>query len=73
MGIHFAPMQADALRMALARRIASFPGMAVRMIKRQVDAAAHGQDVALSAYDKDQQMVVWLSDDFRQARQKFVK
>lgn len=59
--------------MALARRIASFPGMAVRMIKRQVDAAAHGQDVALSAYDKDQQMVVWLSDDFRQARQKFVK
>jgi enoyl-CoA hydratase len=59
--------------MALARQIASFPGLAVRMIKRQVDAAAHGQDVALSAYDKDQQMVVWLSDDFRAARRKFVR
>ncbi len=57
----------------MARRIASFPGLAVRMIKRQIDAAAHGQDVALSAYDKDQQMVAWLSDDFWKARQKFVK
>lgn len=59
--------------MAMARRMASYPGMAVRMIKRQIDAAAHGHDVALSAYDKDQQMVVWLSDDFRSARLKFAR
>lgn len=67
------PGMALAEAMELARRIASFPGLAVRMIKRQIDAAAHGQDVALSAYDKDQQMVVWLSEDFRKARQKFVR
>jgi enoyl-CoA hydratase/carnithine racemase len=59
--------------MALARQVAAYPGLAVRMIKRQIDAAAHGQDVALSAYDKDQQMVAWLSEDFRAARQKFVR
>ena len=59
--------------MALARRVASYPGMAVRMVKRQIDAAAHGHDVALSAYDKDQQMVVWMSDDFRNARKAFAK
>jgi len=59
--------------MALARQVASYPGLAVRMVKRQIDAAAHGQDVALSAYDKDQQMVVWLSEDFRAARRKFVR
>jgi enoyl-CoA hydratase len=67
------PGTALAEAMELARRIASFPGLAVRMIKRQIDAAAHGLDVALSAYDKDQQMVVWLSEDFRKARQKFVR
>jgi enoyl-CoA hydratase/carnithine racemase len=59
--------------MDLARRIASYPDVAVRMIKRQIDASAHALDYATSAYDKDQQLVVWMSDDFKAARRKFSK
>ena len=67
------PGSAFSEAIGLAQRIAALPPLAVRMIKRQVDAAAHGQDVALSAYDKDQQMVAWMSDEFRSARTRFVK
>ncbi len=54
-----------------ARRIAGYPLAAARMIKRQIDASAHGDDFALSAFDKDQQIVAWLSDEFAEARAKF--
>lgn len=67
------PGQAFDEAMALAQRLASFPGLAMRMVKRQIDAAAHANDYALSAYDKDQQMVVWMSDDFAEARRRFAK
>jgi enoyl-CoA hydratase/carnithine racemase len=65
--------QAVTCAMTMAERIASYPGLAVRMIKRQIDASAHALDYATSAYDKDQQLVAWMSDDFRAARQKFKK
>lgn len=57
----------------MADRIAGYPGLAVRMIKRQIDASAHALDYATSAYDKDQQLVAWMSDDFQSARAKFAK
>jgi enoyl-CoA hydratase/carnithine racemase len=57
--------------LALAGRIAAQPAMATRMVKRQIDAAAHGDDWALSAFDKDQQIVAWMSEDFARARKKF--
>lgn len=57
----------------MADRIANYPGLAVRMIKRQIDASAHALDYATSAYDKDQQLVAWMSDDFQSARAKFAK
>lgn len=58
---------------AMADRIAAYPGLAVRMIKRQIDASAHALDYATSSYDKDQQLVAWLSGDFQSARAKFAK
>lgn len=57
--------------LALAERIAGQPAMATRMVKRQIDAAAHGDDWALSAFDKDQQIVAWMSEDFAAARERF--
>ena len=57
----------------MAGRIGTYPGLAVRMIKRQIDAAAHALDYATSAYDKDQQLVAWMSDDFQSARARFAK
>ena len=54
-----------------ARHIARYPAVAARMIKRQIDAAAHGLDWAVSALDKDQQVAVWLSPEFEQARRRF--
>lgn len=57
--------------MEMAERIASYPGLAVRMIKRQIDASAHALEFATSAYDKDQQLVAWMSEDFQTARLKF--
>jgi enoyl-CoA hydratase len=57
----------------MADRIGGYPGVAVRMIKRQIDASAHALDYATSAYDKDQQLVAWMSEDFQAARKKFAK
>ena len=57
--------------LALAERIAGQPAMATRMVKRQIDAAAHGDDWGISAFDKDQQIVAWMSEDFAAARAKF--
>jgi len=57
--------------LALAARIAGQPAMATRMVKRQIDAAAHGDDWGISAFDKDQQIVAWMSEDFAAARAKF--
>ena len=55
----------------VARGIAGYPAVAARMIKRQIEVAAHGGDWAASALDKDQQVAVWLSDEFAQARTRF--
>lgn len=55
----------------LAGRIAGQPAMATRMVKRQIDAAAHGDDWGISAFDKDQQIVAWMSEDFAAARARF--
>ncbi len=57
--------------LAMAERIASFPRTAARMIKRQIAAAAHAGEFALSALDKDQQLVAWMSEDFAAARARF--
>lgn len=67
--------QGDALvtAMQLAQKLADYPSVAMRMIKRQVDAAAHGNDFAVSAFDKDQQLAVWMSDDFAEARKRFAR
>lgn len=55
----------------LAKRIAAQPAMATRMVKRQIDAAAHGDDWAVSAFDKDQQIVAWMSEEFAAVRRRF--
>lgn len=57
----------------VAGRVAGYPAVAARMIKRQIEAAGHGMDWATSALDKDQQLSVWLSDDFEAARRRFVR
>lgn len=59
--------------MTLARRLAANPTMAARMVKRQIDAAAHANDWALSAFDKDQQIVAWTSQEFAAIRRQFTK
>jgi enoyl-CoA hydratase/carnithine racemase len=64
---------AKAAAIEYATHIAAYPGIAVRMIKRQIDASAHALDFATSAYDKDQQLVAWMSDEFHAARRKFTK
>jgi enoyl-CoA hydratase len=57
----------------VARGIAGYPAVAARMIKRQIEVAAHGGDWAASALDKDQQVAVWLSDEFAEARRRFAR
>ena len=59
--------------MDLARKLEANPGMATRMVKRQIDAAAHGDEWALSAYDKDQQIVAWMSEEFSEVRRRFAE
>ncbi len=60
-----------ALEMAAA--LAARPAMATRMVKRQIDAAAHGLDFMASAYDKDQHALTFLSEDFRETLKRFGK
>jgi enoyl-CoA hydratase len=55
----------------VARGIARYPAVAARMIKRQIEVAAHGGDWTASALDKDQQVAVWLSEEFAEARRRF--
>jgi enoyl-CoA hydratase/carnithine racemase len=57
----------------MAASLAARPAMPTRMVKRQIEAAAHGGDFAASAYDKDQQALAWLSADFRAAVARFGK
>ncbi len=57
----------------LADKLISNPLVATRMVKRQIDAAAHGDDWALSAFDKDQQIVAWMSEEFAELRQSVRK
>lgn len=55
----------------MAGALASRPAMPTRMVKRQIDAAAHGLDWMASALDLDQQALAWLSEDFRRAIRRF--
>ncbi len=66
-----APGDALTAAMAMAEKLASYPHTAARMIKRQIAAAAHGGEFAVSALDKDQQLVAWMSEDFAAARARF--
>ena len=59
------------LALEKARHIEGYPAVAARMIKRQIEAAAHGSDWGLSAMDKDQQLAVWLSEEFAAVRRRF--
>lgn len=54
----------------MAAILAARPAMPTRMVKRQIDAAAHGLDFMASAYDKDQHALTFLSEDFRAALEK---
>ena len=66
-----APGKALDKAVEVAEGIARYPAVAARMIKRQIEIAAHGGDWAASALDKDQQVAVWLSDEFAAARRRF--
>jgi enoyl-CoA hydratase len=68
-----APGDALTSALAMAGRLAGYPHTAARMIKRQIAAAAHGNEFAVSALDKDQQLVAWMSEDFTAARARFKK
>jgi len=57
--------------LAMAEMLGARPAVATRMAKRQIDAAAHGHDWMSSATDKDQQVLAWLSEDFRATLKRF--
>ncbi|MCT8972522.1 enoyl-CoA hydratase/isomerase family protein [Microbaculum marinisediminis] len=59
--------------LAMAATLAARPATATRMVKRQIDAAAHGLDLMASATDMDQHALTWLSEDFRAALKRFGK
>lgn len=56
-----------------ARHIAGYPAVAARMIKRQIEVAAHANDWSASALDKDQQLAIWHSEEFAAVRRRFAK
>ncbi len=47
--------------------------MPTRMVKRQINAVAHGVKWMSSARDKDQHALTWLSADFRAAMKRISK
>lgn len=53
---------------SMAADIAARPRVATRMVKRAIEAAAHGGDLSWSAADGDLQLVNWQSDEFAAAR-----
>jgi len=57
----------------MAATLAARPAMPTRMVKRQIDAVAHGLDFMTSAFDKDQHALTWLSADFQTALKRFSK
>lgn len=59
---------AEAAALAMAHDIASRPRTATRMVKRAIETAMHGGDVAWSAADGELQVVNWRSDEFAAAR-----
>lgn len=63
-----APGQAEAAALAMAERIAVRPRIATRMVKRAIEAAMHGGDIAWSAADGELQLLNWQSEEFASAR-----
>lgn len=65
----------DALAAALdlAATLARQPAEALRMTKRQIEAAAHGLDWMASALDSDQHALSWFGDDFRRSLAAFAR
>jgi enoyl-CoA hydratase/carnithine racemase len=57
----------------MAATLGGRPAMPTRMVKRQIDAVAHGMDWMTSALDKDQHALTWLSADFQTAMKRFSK
>lgn len=57
----------------LAAVLRSQPMPAVRMVKRQIGAAAHGMDWMASALDRDQHALGWLGEDFRRTLEAYAK
>lgn len=55
----------------LATALAQQPAEALRMTKRQIEAAAHGHDWMASALDGDQHALAWLGEDFRRSLAAF--
>jgi len=56
----------------LADAAAAMPPDAQQMVKRQIDAAAFGQDIAMSAIDADQNLLARHDKSFLEARRKFL-
>lgn len=57
----------------LAATLARQPTEALRMTKRQIEAAAHGLDWMASALDSDQHALAWLGEDFRRSLAAFAR
>jgi enoyl-CoA hydratase/carnithine racemase len=57
--------------LGLAAALARQPAEALRMTKRQIEAAAHGLDWLASALDSDQHALAWLGADFRRTLAAF--
>ena len=61
---------AEMSALAMAGRIAARPRVATRMVKRAIEAAMHGGDIAWSAADGELQLVNWQSEEFATARRE---
>mgnify|MGYP005868001967 CR=1 FL=1 len=57
----------------LASTLAQQPVEALRMTKRQIEAAAHGLDWMASALDSDQHALSWLGEDFGRSLAAFAR
>lgn len=67
------PGKALEAAMQWAERTASLPPVQIRMLKQQVNAAAHALDQAVSHADYEQFMLAASSGDFREGMQSFIE
>jgi enoyl-CoA hydratase len=62
------PGVSETAALAMAERIASRPRVATRMVKRAIEAAMHGGDIAWSTADGELQLLNWQSEEFAASR-----